>query len=361
MALSIGIVGLPNVGKSTLFNALTRQNVLAANYPFATIDPNVGVVAVPDERLGKLAVLEQSKKIVPTTIEFLDIAGLVKGASEGEGLGNKFLSHIREVDAIAPIVRFFETGDIHHVEGSIDPKRDIETIDTELILADLATIKKRLESARSEAKSGEKKAIVLAEFLARIEAELSSGTLGINIPVSEEEQFELKSLSLLTFKPVIYIANVSGLTADESKNILSKVPESLRHKFAVVDIKQESDLTGFSEEEKQTYLKEEGLGESGIDVLIRKAYETLGLITFLTTGPDETRAWTIRQGSRAPQAAGKIHTDFERGFIKAEVINWARLLEAGSWAAARDRGWVRTEGKEYVMQDGDVVVFKFNV
>lgn len=354
MPLSVGIVGLPNVGKSTLFNALTKQNVVAENYPFATIDPNVGVVAVPDERLEKLAILEQSKKIVPTIVEFIDIAGLVKDAHSGEGLGNKFLSHIREVDAIAEVVRFFEDPNVLHVEGKVDPDRDVETIKTELILADLATLKKRLEALRRDVKSGDKLIAAKLHLFERLEKELSESKLAHDIPLQPEEQEQSRELQLLTSKPFLLVANTEFDTA--KKNYKSSAPNTLP-----IDAKLEAELSQLADTERAEYLKELGLEESGLDRLIRAAYQTLGLITFLTTGPDETRAWTVRAGSPAPVAAGVIHTDFERGFIKAEIINWKRLLEAGSWSQARDKGWIRTEGKEYIMQDGDVVFFKFNV
>jgi len=354
MSLKIGIVGLPNVGKSTLFNALTRQNVLAENYPFATIDPNVGVVMVPDERLQKLAALEKSEKIIPTAIEFVDIAGLIKDAHKGEGLGNKFLSHIREVDAIAEVVRFFENSDVHHVEGSIDGSRDIETIKTELILADLETLQKRLKNLESQKKSGDKTAIKKFELASRLEQGLSDGKFASELGFSEEEKADLSELQLLTAKPFMYIANISG---KENFNI----PDTLQDSTVKVDIKQEQELSELTDEERAEYLKSEGITEGGLDALIRKAYETLSLITFFTAGPKETRAWTVRRGAKAPEAAGKIHSDFERGFIRADVIPWDKLVEAGSWPAAREKGLVRTEGKEYLASDGDVMIFKFNV
>lgn len=357
MPLSIGIVGLPNVGKSTLFNALTRQSVVAENYPFATIDPNVGVVAVPDERLEKLAALEHSKKIVPTIIEFVDIAGLVKNAHKGEGRGNKFLSAIREVDAIAEVVRFFDDPGVHHVEGGPNPARDRETIEIELILADLETLKKRLEAVKSQAKSGDKKLAAKVKTLELIEKELSAGKLANRIALAEEEQESLDELQLLTSKPLLYVANS---TFDPSRKTYSP-PQPAEWNAIPIDAKLEAELNALTEQEKKDYLKELGLELSGLDRLIQAAYKTLGLITFLTTGPDETRAWTVKSGSKAPAAAGKIHTDFQRGFIKAETINWQKLLDEGSWAKAREHGLVRTEGKDYVVVDGDVMVFKFNV
>lgn len=361
MPLSIGIVGLPNVGKSTLFNALTRQNVLAENYPFATIDPNVGVVAVPDERLQKLTDLEKSEKTVPTIIEFVDIAGLVKDAAKGAGLGNKFLSHIREVDAIAEVVRCFEDSSIHHVEGKIDPARDVETIKTELILADLETLKKRLSGLRDETKSGDKKMLAKLQLFERLEKELSGGKLAHEVPMHPEEQEQIRELQLLTNKPFLYVANTRYDSKTGKYELSGNLPQAEGDHLISIDAKLEAELSELPDNERKEYLKELGLAESGLDRLIRAAYETLGLITFLTTGPDETRAWTVVRGAKAPEAAGKIHTDFEHGFIKAEVINWQKLLEAGGWNIARDRGWIRTEGKEYVVQDGDVVFFKFNV
>lgn len=355
--LKIGIVGLPNVGKSTLFNALTKQSVLAENYPFATIDPNIGVVVVPDARLDALAKIEKSEKIIPTAIEFVDIAGLVSGAHKGEGLGNKFLSHIREVDAIAEVVRFFEDENIHHVDGSIDGRRDIETIKTELILADLETIKKSLNRLESDAKSGDKDIIAKMELVKRLASNLESEKMANEVEMSKEEKENIADLHLLTLKPFLYVGNVHS-----SKGSPRKRGEPLASVDIVkVDIKLEAELAGLSDDEKKEYLESEEISESGLDLLISKAYETLELITFFTAGPKEAHAWTVRQGSSAPQAAGKIHTDFERGFIKADVIDWKKLVEAGSWALAREKGLVRTEGKEYVMQDGDTVIFKFNV
>jgi len=349
MSLQIGIIGLPNVGKSTLFNALTKQKVLAENYPFATIDPNVGVVPVPDERLQKIADVEKSEKIIPTTVEFVDIAGLVKDAHKGEGLGNKFLSHIREVDAIAEVVRFFEDDNVHHVDGSVNGERDIDTIKTELIFADLETVQKRLKKLESDTKSGDKIAIKKFELAKKVENGLSEGKRVIDLQFTEEEQASARDFQLLTAKPFLYIANVSNDSFPQEGEIIS------------IDAKLESELAELGDEEKAEYFAELGIKESGLNRLIKAAYKTLNLITFLTAGPKESRAWTVIRGATAPNAAGQIHTDFERGFIKADVIRWEKLVEAGSWAKARDKGQVRTEGKEYVVQDGDVMLFKFNV
>ena len=351
MSFKIGIVGLPNVGKSTLFNALTKQQVAASNFPFTTIDPNVGVINVPDERLAKLAILEKSEKIVPTSIEFVDIAGLMKGAAEGAGLGNKFLSHIREVDAIAQVVRFFENSDIIHVEGSVNPLRDIEVINLELILADLQTVNKRLESLHRDLKSGNKESQVLKHALDKIKETLDQGILAQTVTLNEEEQKLVKNLSLLTMKPMLYVANTPKPVADELAG----------RKLLPIDIKLEAELVELSDEDKQTYMQDLGMEESGLDKLVKASYELLNLITFITAGPKETKAWTIEKGTKAPQAAGVIHTDFEKGFIRAEIISWDKLLEAGGYGAARDRGWLRVEGKEYVMNDGDVAHFRFNV
>jgi ribosome-binding ATPase YchF (GTP1/OBG family) len=350
MSFSVGIVGLPNVGKSTLFKALTKQQAQASNFPFTTIEPNVGVINVPDERIERLAKLENSAKLVPTSVRFVDIAGLVKGASEGAGLGNKFLSHIREVDAIVQVVRFFENKDIIHVDGSVDPARDMEVINLELMLADLGVVSKRLESLARDVKGGDKEAIALKAALEKIKPALEDGKVARSVALTDEELRLVKNLSLLTMKPTMYVANTGSPTA----------PSINGEELLPIDVKIEAELSELTPEEQKEYMKELGMSESGLDKLARSAYKLLNLITYFTAGEMETKAWTIVTGTKAPQAAGVIHTDFEKGFIKAEIIGTDKLLEAGSYAAAREKGWLRLEGKEYVMQDGDVAHFRFN-
>lgn len=363
--MKLGVVGLPNVGKSTLFNAITQAGAESANYPFCTIEPNVGVVAVPDERLDKLAALYNSKKVTPTVLEFVDIAGLVKGASHGEGLGNKFLSHIREVDAIVHVVRCFDDENITHVDGSVDPLRDIETIDLELIFADMETVQKRSARARNSAKGGDKKYAEEADFLDRVYADLEKGTLVRLMSFTEEEQAIIDEMFLLTAKPVIYAANIGEDDIAKDDNDYVKAVKQFAAKqgseVIVLCAKIEEDLAGMDKDEKEMFQQELGIDKSGLDKLVSACYKLLGLISYLTAGEKETRAWTITKGTKAPQAAGKIHSDFEKGFIRAEVVDWRTLLECGSYNAAKEKGKVRSEGKDYVMQDGDVVLFRFNV
>ena len=363
--MKLGVVGLPNVGKSTLFNAITQAGAESANYPFCTIEPNVGVVAVPDERLDLLAKLYNSKKVTPTALEFVDIAGLVKGASKGEGLGNKFLSHIREVDAIVHVVRCFDDANITHVDGSVDPLRDIETIEFELIFADMDSVQKRANKARTSAKGGDKKYLVEADLMDRIYAELEKGKPARLIDMSDDEKEIARDLFLLTSKPVIYAANVGeDDVANGGNEYVDRVKNCARTqgaKTVMICAKLEEELAGLDDDDKQLFRDEYGIKQSGLDQLVSACYDLLGLISYLTAGEKETRAWTITRGTKAPQAAGKIHSDFERGFIRAEIVDWKVLLECGSYVAAKEKGKVRSEGKDYVIKDGDVVLFRFNV
>lgn len=353
MSLSIGIVGLPNVGKSTLFNLLTKKGVEAANYPFCTIDPNVGVVKVPDFRLDKLAAVSKPLKVIPTTIEFVDIAGLVAGASKGEGLGNKFLAHIRECDAICEVIRDFKDKNIIHVDGRIDPASDKETINMELIFADLATVEKRLDKVKREAKSGDKDLINEARILDKIFNHLASGSAIRSLEFTDEDLPYVKTLNLLTIKPILYLLNI-----DETHT--GDVLPGIKDLVIKINVKLEEEIVNLPEEDQAEYIRELGLEQSGLDRLIQSSYKLLGLDTFFTTGSDESRAWTIKHGSKAPQAAGEIHTDFIKGFIRAEVINWEKFVECGSDAKAKELGLIRTEGKEYIVQDGDVCNFLIN-
>jgi GTP-binding protein YchF len=364
--MKLGIVGLPNVGKSTLFNAITNAGAQAANYPFCTIEPNVGTVAVPDKRLDWLADLYHPQKYTPATIEFVDIAGLVRGASKGEGLGNKFLANIRECDSIVHVVRCFEDGNVVHVDGSIDPKRDIETINLELILSDLEVLDRRIEKTKKMIKADKKYQAEL-DFFLRVKETLDAGRAARTIECSEDEAALLASMTLLSAKPVIYAANMSeddfraGVESNKNFQTVKAIAEAEGAGVLPICAETEAEIADMSYEEKKMFLADMGLEESGLDRLIRACYSLLGLISFLTAGEPEVRAWTIRKGTKAPQAAGKIHTDFERGFIRAEVVAFDDLVKCGTMAVAKEKGLVRSEGKEYVMNDGDVVLFRFNV
>ena len=361
--LKIGIVGLPNVGKSTLFNALTKAAVPAENYPFCTIDPSVGVVGVPDERLNKLAALSSSEKTVPAAIEFVDIAGLVKGASEGEGLGNQFLSNIRETDAILQMVRFFDDPDVTHVHGEVDPVRDIEVINLELVLSDREQVAKRREKLTRDIRAGMKEAVAEDSALGKVQQVLDAGTLARTATLTPEEEKVVKHLNLLTMKPILYAFNgksgghnIAEANDGRAESAYAYV-ESIGGRYVHVDARTEHELNDVAEGDKQMFRQELGVHVDGLEELIRGAYATLGLITFFTTGPKESRAWTVVRGASAPEAGAAIHTDFKDKFIRAEVIGWNTLLEKGSWSAARDTGDIRTEGKTYIVQDGDVMVF----
>lgn len=363
--MKLGIVGLPNVGKSTLFNAITNAGAEVANYAFCTIEPNVGVVAVPDYRLDELAKMYSPKKITPAVIEFVDIAGLVKGASKGEGLGNKFLSHIREVDAVIHVVRCFDNDDIMHVSGSVDPKRDIETINLELILSDLEILDRRIDRTAKAAK-GDKSLLTELEFLKRLKTELENGVSARAVEADDDEKAILADIGLLSAKPVIYACNMSeddfasNIENNERYKSVCEIAKAEGAEVLPICAELEAEISSLSKEEKEMFLSDAGIESGGLDMLIQRSYSLLGLISYLTAGEPEVRAWTIKKGTKAPQAAGKIHSDFERGFIRAEVISFDELMACGSMQAAKEKGKIRSEGKDYVMQDGDIVLFRFN-